>query len=399
MEELITARPPYRRGTGAQRLVNDGYLFLARQIARFLAQSEIVHSVFLRRSLAAGEASFPRSDIDLSLIFDRACAEPGQVGPLLELNRRVRRLRRVFPILGQIETQTLGELPKWFRLEPTRESVNRRAAILLAGEPFPIPALPIPPENAAQRFAFWLESYAPRAINTGNRRNLWKFAVEMWSTSATARGQFPEPHVSRREAFQAWGAAAPRPDAPLESLLDALFGTAAELHRHLLPPLRPLQRPVEVEVVLPPSLATRRLVLVPSSNPAACLSHLHPTGSYFTPEAFEIYLRWTNPFLYDALPTRFLDLGFQRPPLTSYENAIERWTCGILARKPGFGARDMGIGPRTIAYATHAARCLAAGRFPAETTAAQLGPLAQSSHAIDYYFLHLYPQAYALCRH
>lgn len=399
MEELITARPPYHRGTGIQRLVNDGYVFLARHIARFLAQSEIVHSVFLRRSLAAGEASFPRSDIDLSLILDRACAEPGQVGPLLELNRRVRRLRQVFPILGQIETLTLGEIPKWCRVEPVRESVNRRAAILLAGKPLAIPAAPITPERAAHRFAFWLESYVPRAINTGNRRNLWKFAVEMWSNAATARGLIPEPHVSRREAFQAWGAAAPRPDASLESLMKALFGTAAELHRQLLPPLRPLQHPIEVEVVLPPSLATRCLVLFSGSDPTACLRHLHPAGSYFTPEAFDVYLRWTNPFLYDALPARILDLGFQRPPMASYEEVIQRWTCGILARKPGFGALDLGIGPRTIAYAAHAAQCLAAGRFPAETTAAELGPLAQSSHSIDHYFLHLYPQAYALCRH
>ena len=152
---------------------------------------------------AAGEARFPWSDIDLTLILHQHCAGPAQFGPLLDLNRKVRRPRRAFPFVGQIETFTADELPGWFLLEPARESLNRRSAILLACEPLSIPAIPIPPENAAYRFCFYLEDYVPHAVMTRNSRNLRKFALDMWSNAGVARGLFAEPHITRSAAAQA----------------------------------------------------------------------------------------------------------------------------------------------------------------------------------------------------
>ena len=233
---------------------------------------------------------------------------------------------------------------------------------------------------------------------TRNSRNLRKFALDMWSNAGVARGLFAEPHITRREAAQAWGPGAPRPNDQVEAIAAALFDTAAVLHGEMLPPLQKIQAPMQAEVVLPPSLATRRIVLVPSNRPGASLSISHPSSILFTPEALHLYIRFTNPFLFDLLPPHFFDLGFQRPPVSSYQFAINRWRCGILARKPGFGQAGLGVGPRTIVYANYAAACLAESRYPLSITAQQLGPLAAGQHAVDDYFRNHYAEAYSLCR-
>lgn len=180
-------------------------------------------------------------------------------------------------------------------------------------------------------------------------------------------------------------------------IVAALFDTAAALHDEMRPPLQKIQAPMQADVVLPPSLATRRIVLVPSNRPGACLSISHPSTVLFTPEALHLYIRFTNPFLFDLLPAHFIGLGFQRLPISSYEFAINRWRCGILARKPGFGQPGLGLGPQTIVYANHAAACLAESRDPLSITAQQLGPLAAGQHTVDDYFRNHYAEAYSLC--
>jgi len=52
-----------------ERLGNATYRAIAKSVASVLGTLDFVQCVFLRRSLAAGEISFGRSDIDLTIVL------------------------------------------------------------------------------------------------------------------------------------------------------------------------------------------------------------------------------------------------------------------------------------------------------------------------------------------
>jgi len=84
-----------------QALATAVYRLVASASARMLASSPMVESVLVRRSVATGEVSFGRSDIDLLMVTAQAVSEDGE--KLASLYEKVRRLRRFNPALNHIE--------------------------------------------------------------------------------------------------------------------------------------------------------------------------------------------------------------------------------------------------------------------------------------------------------
>ena len=398
---LVAAGRPRQPGAGLTRAGNVAYLALATAAARYLGRCEIVESVYARRSLAAGEIAFGRSDIDLGIRLYDACAAPGDGERLIPLRRRMHRLARALPIVGEAEVFAASELEDWVRLEPVREAFDR-AAILLHGRPFRIPPWTIRRDDAAARFCFWFDRYLPAALAARHQRNLRKFALEMWATLAIIEGHFSEPPLSRQEMAAEWmrlqgRPALPHPRASAGELRDTIFELVRRAHAVLRPPLPRRSHRASFRLRLPPMLGWRTIDIDPLTARAA--PRPAPAGGWMpvTPEAFDLYLHYVNPFAYDLLPAGVVDLGFERPPLERYLTALERWTHGHIARRPAFGSRSYGQGPRAIAYARHAARLLAAGAPPGAIDAEDLGELAIQDARRDAYFREWYAAAYAAC--
>jgi hypothetical protein len=173
------------------------YIQAGRFVAkRFLAIPEVI-SIYVRRSVAAGEAEFPWSDLDLEVLV--ADTSPAT---MLRLLRQFRRAKVCFPRLGESFVLTPQEAIAKAQLDPYRASLDRRAAILLHGEPFEIPELPIPKQEAARRLIFWFEHFIDTAVRTRNRRNLVKFLLEIRNAFGVLNGQWPEPLLTRQETLQ-----------------------------------------------------------------------------------------------------------------------------------------------------------------------------------------------------
>jgi hypothetical protein len=181
-------------------LSSRAYIQAGRFVAkRFLAIPEVI-SIRARRSVAAGEAEFPWSDLDLEVLV--ADTSPAT---MLTLLRRFRMAKSCFPRLGESFVLTPDEAIAKAKLDPYRASLDRRAAILLHGAPIEIPVLPIPKREAARRLIFWFEHFIDTAVQTRNRRNLAKFLLEIRNASGVLNGQWPEPLLTRQETLQRTG--------------------------------------------------------------------------------------------------------------------------------------------------------------------------------------------------
>ena len=189
---------PQVNGGILPRLVTRCYREAARRSAAMLQSSEIVRSVLLHRSVAAGEVAFPYSDIDLMVIVRRPHAESMDGPGLFDLYERVRLLRKMNPRLGQIEVHDPEGFQSWFHIDSFRGSKERRCATLLCGEPVSMPEVPVRREDALRRFALWPHYFLPQAIVQRDSRNLRKIALEMWSAYATLTGLVSEPFLTRR---------------------------------------------------------------------------------------------------------------------------------------------------------------------------------------------------------
>ncbi len=89
-------------------LSNRLYRAAARVAGRLLGSSELVESIYVHRSLAAGETTFAESDIDLAIITRRAVSEPGDIEALQSLLRRVRNLHFGSRVFGEVEVHDPG---------------------------------------------------------------------------------------------------------------------------------------------------------------------------------------------------------------------------------------------------------------------------------------------------
>lgn len=381
-------------GTGLQALANESYAVAARLLAQIIAHHPVVRSITLRRSAAAGEVRFGRSDIDLGIVLHHDCATPEGARELSLLNRTVRRLRLGFPWLGQCEVHAVDELADWAELESFRVTCDLGSAVLLCGPPVEYPCHAITTAQAAYRTAFWFENYLPRAFRLGRCTDLWKFSVEMWNTVGLALGRWSKPYLSRGETLTAWRQSEPNPPTPSWSATELwrrIMAFADELYSKLGPSLREPSELLMARLALPPSFMQRTLVIGSSDQLAKHLPLLPRDALPMTPAGLGLYLEYVNPALYERLPPAMLDLGFKEPSPLSWHTALRRWCCPILARKPGFALRGFGTSPRYILFAQQAIAARRSGMSTARIYLEDLGPAGEDSQPFEDYFIHCYP--------
>ncbi|MBI1354541.1 MAG: hypothetical protein GC160_09350 [Acidobacteria bacterium] len=340
------------------------YRLAGRAIARALGSFDFVETVFLRHTAATGEVSLGRSDIDFTLVFSRPLTQEPE--GLLKLLRCRQALKAAFPLLGECETGTREELLRSYGADPYRASVERRTALTVYGPRLEIPAIPIRTEDALVWLVIWMAHYVPVAMRQRSRRNMRKFALEMWNAARTATGDVAEPYASRSRAEAAWrnsaGAAFPlRSDDSVERLFQVCQEIAVEAHGRLCDPL-------ETEDM--PALhagADREWALVPPGREIP--PRREGLGRAFSgsPEALDLFVRHVNPRMYQQLPDSVKRLGIRPPGRAEWLAFSRRFACDPrLLRRPGFIAT-----PASSYYAfelirpgREAARSLRAGALP-----------------------------------
>jgi hypothetical protein len=324
-----------------QALANGIYMSAAKATARMLFRNEIVSGIYLLRSVAAGEVSFGRSDIDLTIIVREPDAETGDAAELASFYRRVRWLRRFNPAVGHIRLYDPGEFQAVMCADSYLGSVTRRNSRLLAGKPGVIPHVPVRREDAIRRFAGLIDNYFSSAVRKRNQRNLRKIAAETWCAYAVAQGSIPEPYVTRWETVERSVAdgdggrllgVARNPEQTPEYVL----GLAKSLHDELLPPLKALREPLVFRCPVPPRFPRRVVVVVPGERSPIPDEAFQPHSFFVTPEALHLYIHYVNPFFDWTVPDELRQLGFAAPNRRSYVRACQFFDGGASTREPGF---------------------------------------------------------------
>ncbi|MBL0172145.1 MAG: hypothetical protein IPP90_15755 [Gemmatimonadaceae bacterium] len=277
--------------------------------------SPIVRTIYIRRSVAAGEAVFPLSDLDLAMVID-----PASGVEIETLRRRYRLARLAFPRLGECQLFTQADLDEFAVTDPYRASLDRRFAVTVYGPPPAIPARPIPPLETARRLVFWFEHFIPTAIRQGNRRNLRKFALEMANALGVLEGRWGEPLRSRRETSQRMDPR--RTDARNGSLLADCCEYAARAQALVRPPAPWLSHVLELP----------GLQVVPSIDAIRTTSR----AEAMTVEVLDLLLHTQSPWLWRTHGSALEAAGFQVPSPLTWVAAARRYAGGERVRGPGF---------------------------------------------------------------
>ncbi|MCP5117619.1 MAG: hypothetical protein GY953_42895, partial [bacterium] len=291
-----------------QTFSNESYRLIGRVAAKVLGTFDFVETVYARRSVAAGEVAFGRSDIDLQIVISKPMVTAAEAQRILRLSRCFRTLRTCCPVIGETFVVTQSEQDRMYSLDPYRASLDRRCALVLHGKPVRIPAPPIEPEDAVLRAIFWFRSYLPYGVRKRNRRNLHKFALEIWNAYATATRLITEPFTTREATGEAWQRLEPETypgfagKGPADYLREC-FVLAERLHRVLRPPLPRLNKPLR--------LNTQRyqVFVVPTPDASA------PAGSWpwdtviATPEVLDLFVHYVAPRFYLELASELEALG------------------------------------------------------------------------------------------
>lgn len=287
----------------------------------------IVRSVYIRRSVAAGEASFPFSDLDLAMVI-----EPATGVELDRLRQRFAVARLAFPRLGECQVCTQADLDELAVTDPYRTSLDRRTAVPVFGPPPTIPETPVPMAEAARRLIMWFDGFIPTARRTHNTRNLRKFAIELTNALGVLEGRWPLPLTSRRETL----AQVPLPAGDLFTICCTL---AARAHARLRPPAPELPAPLELEmfVVAPLELAVR----------------LPPHRTVMTPEVLDLLLQYQRPWLWHTHGEQLAAAGFDAPSADAWLAAARRYAAGERVRGPGFLDRGTATAVTRLQSAAH----------------------------------------------
>jgi hypothetical protein len=329
----------YKRVPSILKDISNGtYRMIGRAVARVLGSFDFVESVFIRRSVATREVSFGRSDIDLTIVVSSPLATPEEAGRLLELNRSYMLLRACIPILGECLIYDRRELDRAYRTDPFRASLDRRSALPVYGKPVGIPTVPIRAHNAAQSSIVWFLHYLPVAMGKRQRRNLRKFALEIWSGLHIASGDVREPYLTKDETELAWrsagGECAPdnlgQDPAATFALCCSLAG---RLHRLLLPPLTSIERPVIA------SGKGRSYVVVPTADYPLPTKAFRQGCFVCTPEVLDLFVHCVSAFEYAHLPPELLELGIRPPTVDEFVQTCRTYIDAGLLRSFGFGGR------------------------------------------------------------
>ncbi len=232
-----------------QSLTNSVYRGVAKVTGRVLGSFPLVESVYVHRSVAAGEISFGKCDIDLVLVVRQPARDAADGPGLALLYEKVRRLRRFNPAVAHMAVQDPNGIRDAVESDTYLGSLDRRLARVLYGKPVCFPEMAVRKEDALRRFVFWQDSLLATAIRHGDARNLRKIAADMWNAHAVASGTLAVPFTTRREAESHWRkhddarSSEVARDDPGRSPFHA-FRLASLVHDGQWHPLRPLQDPL-----------------------------------------------------------------------------------------------------------------------------------------------------------
>lgn len=285
----------------------------AGRIVAPLLHLDCVEQIYIRRSVAAGEAQFPWSDLDLGLVI-----RPVSGAELWQLHRRFRVAKILFPRMGECQLATADELVEMTEMDPYRGSLDRRFAIALKGGRPPIPEVKVTREAAARRLVFWFEHYLPLAVRRGNVRNQVKFSREMANALGVVEGQRDEPLRSRRES------AVPEHLEGLRPFVQCCH--MAERAQALLRPPAPQ---------LPAAVHRTGLILLPHAG--AALPEIPANTIVATPAVLDLLLATQKPDAWLRYGPTLGDLGFAAPPRRAWLEWCLRQCSGERLRLPGFG--------------------------------------------------------------
>jgi len=346
------------------------YRLAAKLSGVYLGGHQIAESVYVHRSVATGEVSFGRSDIDLLMVVRQPESDSADGPELASLYQRMCLLRRLHPALVSIQMHDTRGLARWFRTDTYRASLERRSAILLAGRLAQMPCVPVRREDAVRWFAFNASLFFSPAISERNPRNLRKIATEMWSAYACAEGRCPEPDVTRRQGEEsargdaAGAGLADVVDHP-ERAPDFVFGLAKRLHDDLLPPLRPLGAPLVFRSPMPPGLRERLFVVPPGSGCPIPTEAYQPFPFIATPELLALYCHYANPFAAWGFPRELTEAGFVQPSLRQYVRSCRFYLQDNFLRLVGFtNGGSPWLPGITVATVAHALPYLQNGETP-----------------------------------
>lgn len=342
------------------------YRAAASIVSKRCLASPDVECIYIRRSVASGEAQFPWSDVDLGIVLSH-CANAEEEGRALEsLWSRYRLARLLFPRLGEAELHAHGGLADSADDDPYRASIDRRAAIPTYGSLPPWAPVPISARDALRRLVFWFDGYLPRSLRERNHRNARKFAIEIWNAWLTASGAIEEPFLTRREAERHWRRSHDAPllaqaDASAESAFRACLALAARAHPILRPSLPRLGETVSAEVRFLPGAASRTVHLLPAADSPLPGGAPQPGDFIATPEALDLLLNTQNPFLWHGLPGRMRDCIAAPPSREAWLLACHRLASSQRLRVAGFVENGTGGHERRLRHIERILSCLERG--------------------------------------
>ncbi len=373
----------------SQAIATAFYRQAAMWSARMLTSSPIVQSVFLHRSVATGEVSFGRSDIDMLIVVDEEKAENG--AGIASLYQEVNRARRFNPALTDIDVYEPGGIAGYARMDTFWSSVERRTLMLLRGEPVEIPFAPVHPDHALSKFLLWVEWFFAISVQQRNRRNLWKLSLECWNAYALAEGLIREPYLLRSEME----AHASRIEGNLTTkrLGDPSYATrfvfelADRLHRSRLPALRKLRKPLVFEAVTAPLCLRRLFVVVPRADsplpPETFVKGAFPC----TPEILDLFVHAKSAFFYWILPPELLELGMQPPLVSEFLRSCRYYSHSRFLFHPGFANPSPPTQAARMALIRHAMDWASRGELPPAIPPEKIGEMmaAGASTILEYY--------------
>jgi predicted nucleotidyltransferase len=182
------------------------YRFIANVAARQLGRFAPVQSVYTRRSVACGEVTFGKSDLDLHILIEPLPSVQTEARFLRDLAARYVGLERIFPCLDQwCHVSTRAELESWYRSQPYIWYRNR-GWLNLYGEQFERPRLPLTEgeeRDSLLWWFFWAWERLPGFYRVGNLRTCCNLFLDMVNVYGLYVGAFNVPQ-RRAEVLQYW---------------------------------------------------------------------------------------------------------------------------------------------------------------------------------------------------
>ena len=195
-----------------QSIATEIYLLIARIVARQLGRLDPVLGVYTKRSVACGEVTFGKSDIDLTLLIEPLPDVHTEARFLRDLTARYAVLKRFFPCLGECEVGTRAELESWYRSQSYGWYWYRdRGWLNLYGEQFERPRVSLTEGEGRDSLLwwfFWAWERLPGFYRAGNVRTCCNLFLDMVNVYLLYLGTFHAPK-RRAEVFEHWLATVP----------------------------------------------------------------------------------------------------------------------------------------------------------------------------------------------